>query len=582
MKRLNKATPWIAGILLASLLFAVLLSFNMLLYSGSDDAPILREYMGFEGGEPATFSMLIHPVMGWTLYGLAKLFPGVAWFSIFQLFFLWLSSVVVVKSLTRCAALHGRSQWLGATLGALTIVAGAFWISMRISFTTTAAWLGAAAVAQLSSIDWANGGKRAIRRGMGLSAALLLFCYFLRQVSVLPPLAFWLTGLFIVWLSYRKQARQPLLKPILAGVAVCAALLLVFTGVRFAETKLLDVEDVYAWSDASGNILDYSDTKKTVPTDDALAEIGWPRETYTMFTYWYFMDDVMTTDSMTRLYESTFEPSGQTAGEKLQSAVSLIRTTMRNTPSQAYGVWFALAAAALSLLLAAMRGFRKPFRWLGALAAPVLGALLLGFLGWEGRLPMRAMLSVTLPMMTLSVWMLCLNLEPTEGARVRNLIGLLLCALLIYPAAQGAAHAWDESQKTLLAAENELETNETFISEDLDTYAAENPDTLFIYDLSLMSDYRLFPNVPEELVGNVMFWGGHTARTPGWYGVLAKYGVTELDATIFLRNDVLLASINPEPWPGMTEYVAQAAQADVDWEYYDTYGMIYFYHFYID
>lgn len=581
MKRLNKATPWIVGILLASLLFAVLLSENLLLYSGSDDAPILREYMGFEGGQPATFSMLIHPAMGWTLAGLAKLFPGVAWFSIFQLFFLWFSSVVVVKSLMRCAALHGRSQWLGAALGALTLVAGAFWISMRISFTTTAAWLGAAAVAQLASVDWQNGGRRRVRRGMSLSIALLLCCYFLRQVSVLPPLAFWLTGLCIVWLSYRKQTDQPLLGPILAGVAVCAALLLLLTGARLIETKIMDVQDVYAWSDASGNILDYSDTKKTVPTDEALAAIGWPRETYQMFTYWYFLDDVMTTDSMTRLYEGTFTPAARTVGETLQGAASLVQTTVRGTPSQAYGIWFALTAAALSLILAAMRDFRKPFLWLGALAAPLLGALLLGFLGWEGRLPMRAMLSVTLPMMALSLWMLCMNLEPETGARARNLTALLLCALLVYPAAQGAAHAWDESQKTLLAARRELEINETFISEDLDTYAAENPDTLFIYDLSLVSDYRLFPKMPENLAGNALFWGGHTARTPGWYRMLAKFGVTELNGGILLRDDVVLASVNPEPWPGMTDYIAQTAQADVDWEYYDMYGLIYFFHFHI-
>ncbi len=582
MKNHPKITPWIAGFLLASLMFAGLILFNMLLYSGSDDAPILRNYMGFEGGEPTTFSTLVHPAMGWLLYGLAKLFPGVAWFSVFQLFFLWFSSAVVVKSLMRCAELHGRSQWLGAFLGALTVVAGAFWISMRVSFTTTAAWLGAAAVVQLSSVDWAQGGRRAVRRGLGLSIALQLCCYFLRQVSVLPPLAFWLLGLLVVWLAYRKQAKRQLSKPLLSGVAVCAALLLLLTGVRLLETRLLAVEDVYAWNDASSNVLDYSDTKKTVPSDEALSEIGWTREEYKMFTYWYFLDGSMTTDSMEQLYESTFQPPVQSAGERLNAAVGLVRNTVNGTPSQAYGALFGLMAAALCLVLAAMRGFTKPLLWIGALAAPVLGMVLLGFLGWEGRLPMRAMLSVTLPMLTLCVWMLTLNLAPVSGMRARSWIGLALCALLLYPAAQGAVHAWAESQKTLDVARREIEINETPVSEDLDLYAAENPDTLFIYDLSLVLDYRLFPKVPEELAGNVMFWGGHTVRTPGWFRMLEKYGVTDMDASIFFRDSVLMASVNPEPWPGFTDYLGSQLGKNVDWEYYDTYGIINFFRFYTD
>ena len=176
MRRRHNLNPWITGIMLASLMFLGFILFNMLLYSGSDDAPILRYYMGFEGGEPTTFSALVHPAMGWLLYGLAKLFPGVAWFSILQLFFLWFSSVVVIKSLMRCAALHGRSQWIGAVLGALTVAAGAFWISMRVSFTTTAAWLGAAAVVQLASRRLGAGrqARRPPRTGAEYSAAVVL------------------------------------------------------------------------------------------------------------------------------------------------------------------------------------------------------------------------------------------------------------------------------------------------------------------------------------------------------------------------------------------------------------------------
>ena len=291
MQRVKKMLPWLLGILFATLLFAVLAGYTTFDYSGTDDAPILRAFMGYEGGEPAHYSMLVHTVMAWVLWGLAKLFPGIAWFSIFQLFFLWFSSVVVVKSFSRCAVLHHRPIWVGALAGVMAMLAGALFISCRVSFTTTAAWLGAAAVAQLASVDWANGTGRAIRRGMGLSTLLLVLCYFLRQVSVLPPLAFWLLGLGLMALTLRVKGQpMPWLKPMLTGAAVCLSCLLVLTGIRVAETKLLQLDEFYAWQDSSSQLLDYSDMDSTPPTDEALAEIGWSRDEYTLFTFWYFMD----------------------------------------------------------------------------------------------------------------------------------------------------------------------------------------------------------------------------------------------------------------------------------------------------
>ena len=109
---------------------------------------------------------------------------------------------------------------------------------------------------------------------------------------------------------------------------------------------------------------------------------------------------------------------------------------------------------------------------------------------------------------------------------------------------------------------------------DLDAYARENPDTLFIYDLSQLGDHRLFPDTPAGISGNAMFWGGYPVRTPSWYRMLAKYGITELNASIFLRDNVLLASTDPEPWPSLMDYIAQATGLPLEWEYYDSTGYV--------
>ncbi|HNW87385.1 MAG TPA: hypothetical protein PKJ47_10645 [Candidatus Limiplasma sp.] len=577
MKHLRKTAPWLLGLLLASLLFALLAGYNTLSYSGTDDSPILRSFMGYEGGEPAHYSMLIHPVMAWLLWGLAKLTPGVAWFSLFQLFFLWFSSVVVIKSFTRGAMLARRPLWLGALLGVLTVGAGALYFSCRVSFTTTAAWMGAAAVAQLASVDWREGTHASIRRGMLLSVALLIGCYFLRQISVLPPLAFWLLGLVIVALTHRvewKPSRN--WKPLAQTVAVCAGCLLVLTGARFVETKALNLDEFYRWQDTSSQLLDYSDMENIVPTDAALEQIGWSREEYTLFTYWYFMDDNINSDTMTQLYHSTFETAGLSTQEHLKQAFATVSGALTQNPAQAWCFGLGLMASALCVLLAALRGFRKVWLWLGAIASSLLAVALLGYLGWEGRLPMRAMVSVTLPMTALSLWLLLQNLAPLPGAKIRNAISLLLCALLLYPGVWSTALAWKGAQPPAPSEDGE----ETPIVEDLDNYALDNPDTLFIYDLSLVCDDRMFPSTVNGVPGNVMFWGGHPARSISWYATLQKYGITTLNASLFTRDNVLMVSTDPEPWPSLMAYIGEETGESVDWEYVDTYGYLNFFRIY--
>ena len=73
MRRSRNITPWLWGLLIATLLFGALLLFASYQYIGSDDAPILRSFMGYDGGVPATFNLYLHTAFAWLLYALAML-----------------------------------------------------------------------------------------------------------------------------------------------------------------------------------------------------------------------------------------------------------------------------------------------------------------------------------------------------------------------------------------------------------------------------------------------------------------------------------------------------------------------------
>ena len=192
MTRLKKAVsnPWFLGIALAAIQFAVLFSEFSPQYITNDDAVILRAFMGYEGGEPATFHLFTHTSLAWLLYALAKLFPGVAWFSIVQLLMIWFADVVIVKSFAQLSKRRGTGALAGAAVGfAFTLIFSSFYI-VRMTYTYTAALCGAAAVAQLLSVDFSRI-KGVVSRIAG-SAGLLLCCYAFRINAVIPPLCVWL------------------------------------------------------------------------------------------------------------------------------------------------------------------------------------------------------------------------------------------------------------------------------------------------------------------------------------------------------------------------------------------------------
>ena len=625
MQRIRNAAPWLLGILAASLLFALLFAFSSFQYSGSDDAPILRSFMGYEGGEPATFHLYLHTALAWLLWGLAKLAPGVAWFSILQLALLWFSQVVIVKSFAQLTRRRGFTVWPGTMLGILFLAGYAVYVTCRVSYTTTSALIGAAAVAQLASVDF---GRRRSAFGPVLGSIGLLLCaYCLRQISVLPPLCFWAlmfaAKLRIAFGKGRRPWRHA--RSALAGALAGALLFGAFAALREEDIRLSGTRPLLNWQAERIKLFDYTDFDSTT-TPETLAKLGWSDSEFTLFTYWYFLDDNMTVEAMQTLNaQQVKDDTARTAGDRLRGALTTTLAALRRDPFVRYGAWAALAMALAALTLALRRRQNRLWPSLATVAAVLGGALLLGYLGYSGRLPMRAAVSVLFPCAAF-LWGACLGAfdggpmpapeEPAVPARAQIISEGQAVPASVQPSpgdpaadaqphaakprprasAQGhaprattpvffaalAAAVWlcgvaalDMAALVRPAPRDEEVTNSDQNMADLDAYALENPDTLIIYDMSQLGDHRLFPETPAEgLAGNALFWGGYPARTPSWYQTFAKYGVTSFDPTLFLRDNVLLASTDPEPWPSLMQHIEESTDENVDWEYYDSTGYV--------
>lgn len=544
MKKKAAWIPWLTGLLMSAALMAAIFLFGDLRYAMNDDTAILRQYMGFGTGEIPEAHAFLHPLLSTPLRWLGLAAPEVAWFSWMQLALLWLAGAVSVKALMQCFAKRGLSMAAGAGAGAVYLTLFVMTYACHVTFTVTAAVLGAAAVLQLCSIDGERYTNGQIFRSMMLALALTALCGGLRLICVLPVALF--CALALVPLAMRDfgfgRKKKRSWKPLLCGVCVIVLALGAMPVWRAAKMKAAGMEDYLNWQDANGRVLDYYEVSNL--TEEELELAGWTRKEADLLAQWCFLGSELTEESFQRLADALESQSKTSLNTRLQSAWQKVTALPEADPVAGRS---ALALLAALLLCALGLAFKREERlWPGlTLAAGLLavGAFLM-YLGWNGRLPVRAALQAVLPYGALVFGLLpvCLPKKPGRAAKPVLAAGtaLLLALTVCYvvPAVQALAEPAEDPEA--------LDPFST-----LDMMAAEDPECLYFYDESLCADSRMFPGTEYGIPANLLFWGGWTFRSPEYMKCLSRFGISEeeLDTTLFLRDDVYLARgmIMPEP-----------------------------------
>lgn len=544
MKKKAAWIPWLTGLLMSAALMAAIFLFGDLRYAMNDDTAILRQYMGFGTGEIPEAHAFLHPLLSTPLRWLGLAAPEVAWFSWMQLALLWLAGAVSVKALMQCFAKRGLSMAAGAGAGAVYLTLFVMTYACHVTFTVTAAVLGAAAVLQLCSIDGERYTDGQIFRSLLLALALTALCGGLRLICVLPVALF--CALALVPLAMRDfgfgRKKKRSWKPLLCGVCVIVLALGAMPVWRAAKMKAAGMEDYLNWQDANGRVLDYYEV--TNLTEEELELAGWTRKEADLLAQWCFLGSELTEESFHRLADELDSRWKAHPAARLQSAWQKVTALPEADPVAGRS---ALALLAALLLCALGLAFKREERlWPGlTLAAGLLavGAFLM-YLGWNGRLPVRAALQAVLPYGALVFGLLpvCLPKKPGKATKPVLAAGTaLLLALTVCYAAP--------TVQALAKPAEDPEALDPFST--LDMMAAEDPECLYFYDESLCADSRMFPGTEYGIPANLLFWGGWTFRSPEYMKCLSRFGISEeeLDTTLFLRDDVYLTRgmIMPEP-----------------------------------
>lgn len=555
---------WLWGAGITALLWGFLLCFSDIYFAANDDQFILRAMTGFQPGGTPDFHPFLLGFYVYPLRWLQRFFPGVAWYSLLELLLLAMALTVILKSLLQCWLRAGRRLRTGLLLCAgYAALYGSNYLA-RVTFTVTGAMLGAAAVAQILSIDCQSASDRSLLRAMTLAILLLILCYGLRQLSLVPVLGY--CGIafllrFCSFFGFGKQTKRSA-RPML----VAAGLALLILGGLFAgralEIRLKQKQDALQWQQARSQVLDYINLK-SLPSE-ALESVGWTDEQRILLDKWNTMDEAISTEALRSVRKNWYN------SETTTTAGAAIEDLRWRSP------WFVqtmvvLFGLGLFSLFCAFRNRREnPWLPLALLMTGLLCFLFFCYLALKGRLPYRA---VTVALLPAAAMVFCLLGEcplPTARKGWRAALGILLAVSMAapLPALLGAVRRrrspWDYNAHA-----------------DMDAQALAHPDLLLIYSTELVNDMRMFPDMSQGVPQNLTFWGGWSRGSDEYNAKLAAFGLDgeHFTAADWLRPALRFISLKEAPDEALLAYL-RSELGPVEWEAEKVSAGLYFFRFF--
>lgn len=555
---------WLWGAGITALLWGFLLCFSDIYFAANDDQFILRAMTGFQPGGTPDFHPFLLGFYVYPLRWLQRFFPGVAWYSLLELLLLALALTVILKSLLQCWLRAGRRLRTGLLLCAgYAALYGSNYLA-RVTFTVTGAMLGAAAVAQILSIDCQSASDRSLLRAMTLAILLLILCYGLRQLSLVPVLGYCGIAFLLRFCSFFGLGKQT--KRSARPMLVAAGLALLILGGLFAgralEIRLKQKQDALQWQQARSQVLDYINLK-SLPSE-ALESVGWTDEQRILLDKWNTMDEAISTEALRSVRKNWYN------SETTTTAGAAIEDLRWRSP------WFVqtmvvLFGLGLFALFCAFRNRREnPWLPLALLMTGLLCFLFFCYLALKGRLPYRA---VTVALLPAAAMVFCLLGEcplPTARKGWRAALGILLAVSMAapLPALLGAVRRrrspWDYNAHA-----------------DMDAQALTHPDLLLIYSTELVNDMRMFPDMSQGVPQNLTFWGGWSRGSDEYNAKLAAFGLDgeHFTAADWLRPALRFISLKEAPDEALLAYL-RSELGPVEWEAEKVSAGLYFFRFF--
>jgi len=529
-------------------------------YGLSDDLVLYRDIMGYWGGSPLGFSLYLQPYLSYPLAWLSAWIPGIPWFGITQLAFLWFSCVVICKALLLLARRTGHAIWMAYGLYLLFSFAFLMERCSTITYSSTAAVVMTAAVVQLFAAENPKPLKELL-----LSVVLIFMAYAIRITAMLPGLLVWGAVFLFRMLSVRLR-RKGTVKPYLKILAITAACFAAAVGLRTIELQNPDKQDYIRWQNDRIDLVDYTNIYAFSVED--FQSIGLSEKDLILYEGKLLWESDFTAEKLEEiqaLYDDLYANKGDT------DLFSTVKTAMLKADQKYYDFpdWWRIAG--LLILLAVALSFANGEKWWAQYLLPLgialIALVMLGYLAVVDRYPTQALVSVLYPVIAALMCIAFTQLPKKMNYRMILAVVIMLpCLYYSLHAAKTAYRFYTNPQPGHFQHLFQNECTE---------YINQHPDQLFWIELSA-SDLHNTLYSDTTVTYNALPLNGWGVRSLEMAKVLRSFAVDpeHFSYSVLLREDMRIITANESPSEALLEALSVNTDRTVIAERIDTYGKL--------
>jgi len=509
-------------------------------FETNDDVGIMYIVAGYRTGTPTNITMFTNVIYGYMMSGLYSLVPNFPWYGFAHVFFIFISLVLILKSMLKLAVSKNTPIYIPIGFFILLYYFFFFYYSSALQFTTTPAIMGAAACVLMLSLFFDETYYTRVLESAFI--VTLIFCAYIFRPSTgtVVILYFGFIVLFkVVYVILNKAEKQSRLI-VLFTTCICITIVLISAwAFDRAEARTNGMDEFRIFNTQRAMYMDFRHVRYT-EAPELYHSIGWDEDLYALTRSWFFIDRRVTLDNLTAINEytqlvrqekSTIERVHE-ALDNIQGLLSNDRVAMSST----------IVLIAIFIIHTIFLIFKK--KWLSLL---FILTLMVGFvtsclyLGFQGRFILRVYFVTMIPAASLLFWSVIENNVIPYKRRVEKIVCLVMLIVLTGYFVV-APFRLQQYRRNFPTHTVRMEQRLAF-----EQYAAERPDNIYVFNSQLVnSTVPVFLTYGVERPSNVFFWGGAGMFSPIHNAQLKANGLTELYSESLLNSGFYLFATDIE------------------------------------
>ncbi|MBR3056975.1 MAG: hypothetical protein IKG93_03305 [Clostridiales bacterium] len=579
---------WFISLATVSVLSLILILTKGIVLETVDDMNVMYSIAGYKTGAPFWQLTFYNCLLAGFISFFYRITGAIQWYSVFMFLGIYLSTVAIMYTVLRAMKCTMKNLWI-----CILIICGLYctsfmYVMQRMQFTTTAGICGAAAVCLMYLYLTERKTSDLV-----ISCVFILGSFLSRRMAGIFCIAIWL-GLYGCYffleilgnVSKKRKMRKEAVeeadsvedltgkteeepgddtcrqekkttgKSIIRSAAIIAVALILVGACRvgdlYVKRTMLN-KDYMSYDVYRGK---YQDYKKPPFNEnvDLYASVGWDGTLYNCIANLIYIDEKINKENLKALVESPqFNPQ-----YTLREGVMTFSELMNEEPSAQIAVVVMVFFAVLAFVFALhKKDYMSIFLIIYALCA---WFVFVAYLSYEGRLPLRVLLLVTLPCLSLTCH---IALKSADFSKAE----MHLSAAVILPMLIALSFPSLENVYVRLRQKDKYSQRIMFAFEE---YVMNHPENVYVHDYTICNfynSYSAFHTYTDKKPTNAIVSGGSYTYTACYYEQLRVNGLSKLTGETFFEDNVyFVCDLNRRPEPTVVLDYLRARYDGVSYE----------------